>query len=696
MAGTGKTTLASTVVGIPDVKDWFSGGIYWASVGEIKTDDELAGLLRMLAENLLGYLHSNSCIAPVLYTKLTHKIYPLFGMLELDDSLRLIREVLDTATASSSHVLVVLDDIWSDRLVRLLCDLKIVILITSRYPELFSEGQFPGCVVRMEECSEEQAMQALYRHSYLTPSLTSLPLEARSLMNTCCTLLEVDTMSRLVAPLMSQRYQLKALLDRRMKDLRPSAPHMRWVSRHNSAPWAPFDLIRHIGCFAALDMTFDCLDDISKRNYLLLSVLPAGATLSISLLHLVWCPLTKAELHSQIEIFVARNLLTSSGEGVDRECKLHVLHELFITMTVLRHREAIAPSIFCSLFSNSEDSCKPVEHIERHIQAVAERLVCYLSDKHMLLSTPAYMYHNFQVFWRKLKSAHAARVLDRFESPVDRFHQVMESSFLKEDQVDYVYSSCLVLGQLDVEDTQLEQWLSRTLTIFSGNCAVSKAVDPCKRAVVLNMLGVLYGKQGRLDEALELHIEALESFQSTRHPSGSSLHNEMGRTFLSIADIYSTKGSFDESAHIVKSLIRYKNLYGCNFSELASLWLRLGQYLEKQGLYVEAKDAFTTASSFYASAMGSSHPDVILSCALAATMQIRVGDEAAIKDVKNALELLNRQNCISKDKRLRMIYGALPEELFSTVGYEADKPQPGALCGLVTCVSFDGAAEHKS
>jgi tetratricopeptide (TPR) repeat protein len=631
--GTGKTAFASAVVRSTSSK-FFQSGIFWVNVGNIRTDQEIIGVFRVLAETLLDHFFGLSILTPHQYERWQGVLRPTRGDVNIDDCTLCVRSLLGnsasdtyglvsrTALASSSNphkVLIILDDLWSDRILRLLRGIDATFLITTSWPELFSEGQYPGSVFSLATFSPPQP---------ITPTFYSA---ADSLVSLCSTWLEVSALRSAITLLKGTLEEKIIMISERFKSITDlSSPMSQWIVRHKLAHWARVPILPHLSTFAMLSLAFDSLDnELYQYSYMCLCLLPCTVLLSPVLLMRVWSLPSHHAAKAIASEFVQRHLLNSVLVGDTVHYQISPIHSQLMLMLSLRSIDLPPESSWLpglglgSLFSALSPRSPSPHRLHNLLDITASRIIAYLVDRVRISSTPLYLQHTEISYWRQLHTCEGAGLLPQFEGVAGSFERVILACKEEGDLPAFIAYATpasfiveLVCEEEDVsQGERLKDWYS---SILDGLGVLGKNFSQPSRETwkgsVMNKLGRLYRKEGKYAEALDLHLKALDIYQSLRHPSGGALHGEIASTFSDIASIYIAEGAYSDAIHVIRTIIKFQeglSGYG-QVMTVGEAWMQLGDAYESQGDHDEAIRCYSTAICTFLPVYGGSHPQSML------------------------------------------------------------------------------------
>ena len=333
------------------------------SPGDITNEIEYISLLRKLIDDMINYSLKISMITKIQSQKWLHLIRPSLGDIRLDHCLQCLREITDISNNTSQRylhirkVLLVFNDLRSDYLPRILRGCGVTFLMTTRYPDLFSDGQLKGTIFELESCSANQKLKMIEslqsdQSSIFSSQATGTATEQilNELFNTCLTWGEVDLLSRYIQ-LQGLDYSfLRELLDQRKRDLTPGSPSIRWITDHMNDNWKSISLIQHVGSFSTYLMLYETLSSSTKLRYLAFSLLPIGVVFPLQFIMMIWGMKIQQESLEILETLIRKGLVTSITVNGIRLYSLNPLQAHLLILLILREKQIDTDD--CSLFAS--------------------------------------------------------------------------------------------------------------------------------------------------------------------------------------------------------------------------------------------------------------------------------------------------------------------------------------------------------
>jgi len=182
------------------------------------------------------------------------------------------------------------------------------------------------------------------------------------------------------------------------------------------------------------------------------------------------------------------------------------------------------------------------------------------------------------------------------------------------NMLSYIAYACHMLEQLNIYHPILDLWYRTSLDFLER---AGKA-ECAETALVLNNLGVLYQKQRRYSDAVDLHFKAaviLEAQYGARSLNVASTYVHIG---LSLILMKSPKaggqiGDVGDALHMFrKALVIATDLASLEDSRIARYLCSLSALLAQHGLQMEAVTGYTIATAIFEKVFGKTHPETII------------------------------------------------------------------------------------
>jgi tetratricopeptide (TPR) repeat protein len=171
------------------------------------------------------------------------------------------------------------------------------------------------------------------------------------------------------------------------------------------------------------------------------------------------------------------------------------------------------------------------------------------------------------------------------------------------DNIPLLSNLYLQLGDLYQENYELAAALDAYNRVLEMNEGRNEEVLVAK---VYNNIGVLYGKKGDYDTALDYHKKSLdikEKVLGTEHPDTATAYNN-------IAGIYKSKGDYDTALdYYKKSLDIKEKVLGTEHPSTATAYNNIGQIYSSKGDYDTALYYYKKAVAIWEKVLGTEHPD---------------------------------------------------------------------------------------
>lgn len=657
-AGTGKSLFLSVLLRKSDIRSVYSGGIFYINSGETTSEREYKSILRKLIEDLISFCVKSEALSNIQVQKWLTLIRPSYGDVRMEDCLQSLREItsiLNFTQHSNSYssdrprgtqlrkVLVVLNDVRTDYLPRLLRGCGVTCLVTTRFPDIFCDGHLKGSFFHLEFCPPDQRSRMLELQS--DQSIFSSPNSTTSVLNeifaSCKTWGEVDLIARYLNPRYHDASLVTELQTRRKNDFNPGSASSRWVTDHANDNWKTLSLTQHLGSFSTYLMLFDSLCATHKLNYLALSLLPSGVVFPIQFMMMIWGIKIQQDCLDIVNVLCRKGLLSSVTVEDVKLYSLTSLQSHLLILLVLREKQAgtddctfLTTFLMCTMFTGlPPPTSTESSAVQSYLNEILATIIKYLTDKKKFATLPTYRLTKYTAYWRRLYTCFHAGILPSFRGALHYFHEVIDSSKNARDNIslfDYIYATTYVIENLDEEtETNLKNWLTKGIDMLnlmeasqhmmSNHSASTITVfNQFKIAELRNKLGMFYRIEGRFKEALDLHISALGTFQSSRHPSGSPYYNEIAKTFLYISQVYRAEGALDDAVNVIQSVIQFQQGISTSKGQqngnvvIAEIWMSLGDLYCNQNKFQDTVQCFRNAIGIYHSCVGNHHPDAVL------------------------------------------------------------------------------------
>jgi tetratricopeptide (TPR) repeat protein len=738
ICGVGKSTFAAKLAVSVDTKKHFQFGIIWVRVGHRTGNVEHIALLQHVASQIVENAVRIMSLEETNRDELMTRISPSDNKTSVADCIAVMQTVFVTlktkcGTSDIPKCLVIFDDVFDDQLVRYLQHLDIVMLVTTRFAEMFS-GEFPGTIYFLEAITVEQKTKVLCNAAGLYQQTTSLPPLALEVLETCRTIFEVDMCSHLLSTRMNSDKDLEKILRRRREDLSHSGHYTAWIINEAEASWHNLNLMHHVGTLGAMAMCYEQLDAATQQQYLTLSLCPAAVTLTQPFLMMLLNLPGSTEFNAIIGSLTAKHMLICVQTGGPDSPKLYHLHYLqwvFLKLVVLQSERRQATSFFCFSFGQSAprtDSERPRDVFEA-LEDAADRLVAYITSAQVVTGTSLL---DVLPMWRTLAICGDIGILSSFEGPLvylQRTAQDLASvglggGGLERCLVDYVIAASAIVEQLDegrayTDAVSMKKWYAFALAaveveerrVAGGSATAARnalLLDISQhRATIMNKLGVIFCQEGQLKFALDYHLEALSELQKKGRPTTTHAYNEISGTFACIANIYIARKAYDEAAHIIQSVIKFnEGLHGLTHKDNAASWCQLGDIYSVLERYSDSLFAYDTAFHIYTVCAGAMHVDTIVAEAAKSVAMIKSGDpDNGIYALRRCIQLLVQQDFSTSDPKFLSFVEYLPEDErahFTSNGRDHRAGEGGRsravknmlFCGLISACADDDYGDN--
>jgi tetratricopeptide (TPR) repeat protein len=325
-SGTGKTSVLAAVTQEERVQMLFCA-MFWMNVGAYADDADLFGAAKVLAIDV--YFTLRNLIESIAHDSETAHVMNKCGRILADiDSLEsaenIMREIISATKKclikqgyGSYCPLLILDDLWSQRLLLLLRETGFTILVTTRYDKVLPDDQFAGCCYVLDPLPTEICLRLFFSLSPIDRAVFEKLPSSRDLVRLCAsnvTPLELAVLAGLTHHWDPSALPLKLpdVLKKRAK-IMSSADRMAWVEQHWKENPSIFTakLPAHRGLLTTMLLSIETLDELVLKCYLSLVVVPPGATFEFEFLRSLWDLGDDELIKAVLDILVSRHLLTS-------------------------------------------------------------------------------------------------------------------------------------------------------------------------------------------------------------------------------------------------------------------------------------------------------------------------------------------------------------------------------------------------
>lgn len=330
LCGVGKSSVLAAVLQEEKVQTIFSA-MFWINLGAYADDAELFGAMKVLAidvyytlRNLAESIGHDSETAHVL-----NKCGRVLGDL---DSLESAESVMREIVSATKKCLVkrgygpicpllVLDDLWSQRVLLLLRETGFTILVTPRYENVLTDDQFAGCCYSLDPLPTESCLRMFFSLSPLDRVVFEKLPSSRELVRLCAsfvTPLELGVLAGLTHHWNPSALPMKVpdVLRKREKIL-SSSDRMTWIDKYWTERPAMFSdkLPSHRGLLTSMLLSIETLDELVLKCYLSLVVVPRGVAFEFDFLRSLWDLGSDEVVKAVVDILVQRHLVVCVVES---------------------------------------------------------------------------------------------------------------------------------------------------------------------------------------------------------------------------------------------------------------------------------------------------------------------------------------------------------------------------------------------
>jgi hypothetical protein len=320
-SGSGKTVFVSAVVRHNEVRNSFKCGIIWTHVGDVHNESELFGVIRSLALRMLRYCYNDGSIASDMYERFLYDIQNYKNNNDCVSFVSIMNEIIQhskiwknhhcrsTVTSPSNtsecntgnglnRFLIVLDDIWNEKIVRILINLNAVMLVTTRWSNLFSEGQFYGGMFYLSSFTLDDiyklydvkqsvtSIRTNYMLSYLVLKSTVMEITLLSILHKKYSLTNSEHLLSYIKVKYQnilQKSNLSTNINEKVIDTTTTTTTSTTTNNN-----VPITTKINIDSVCVMQLVFSDLDIMLRFRYLMLVVFPPDVMLHPYQLYMLW------------------------------------------------------------------------------------------------------------------------------------------------------------------------------------------------------------------------------------------------------------------------------------------------------------------------------------------------------------------------------------------------------------------------
>ena len=324
MGGIGKTSVLAGVVQEEEVQRMFCA-MFWMNLGAYSDDADLFGATKVLAIDV--YFTLRNLIESTNHDGDTVAIMNRCGKILSDlDTLESVENVLKEIIGTTKKCLtkhgygtycplLVLDDLWNQRLLLLLRETGFAILVTTRYASVLEEDQFSGCCCVLDPLPTESCLRLFFSLSPIDRAVFEKLPSSRELVRLCSTF--ITTMELSVLAGLTHHWnpaalplKLPAVLKKREK-LLSSPEKLMWIDKcwEENAMIFSDNLTLHRGLMTTLLLSIEMLDELAVKCYLAMVAIPPGVVFDFDFLRCLWDIGSDEIIKSVLDLLVSRHLV---------------------------------------------------------------------------------------------------------------------------------------------------------------------------------------------------------------------------------------------------------------------------------------------------------------------------------------------------------------------------------------------------
>ena len=660
-SGTGKSLLVAATIGLEEVRRLYNGGIFWLHVGAASFDEvQMFNLIRKLARDVsisltgaplfssssIGASVNNLALSNVNHLCASWDDSPVPSCLNtIETYCAIIRDILQRqqklhsleSLASSPNVLLILDNAHSDKLLHYLKDVGFVIVVTTRFPNVFAEGRTVGSMLCIAEPTLDFSTKLLSSVSHMESS-QSLPAAAVSVCQLTSNLLELAMLGVMAVERASDS-NVWNKISRRLAnscDFAQSA----WIDALLSMDWVSPDALRNRNLFCSIRLSLRGLDANVQHYYAALVVIPKDCAFDRDLLGVIW-GVGGRTLTAIISLLVMRGLLAVRSHPSGRRYTLSDIHVDYLAMDA-KHRLENAPRA-----SSSSKASPPL--VLARVQHAVDSMVHLLTGPDSregqgqgdgMDRQEIHSMHFDYCCWKRLMLlgdlgiCTPVRPAECFQSRIDYQMATCDAG----DMLGYVAYACHMLELLRIFHPVLNIWYRTSLDFLEREGRGEGA----QTASLLNSLGQLFMLQGKFAEAVDVFLKAavlLEGVFGPKHLNVASTYVNIGLSLKALGCAVMGAGisqhDNDDASYMFRKALVIATDLAAEWEDprVARYLCGLSALLFRQAMYKEAVTGYSIAVSIFEKVLGTSDTESIIARGELGIALIHIGDEIGGKSV---------------------------------------------------------------
>lgn len=330
LGGIGKTSVLAGVVQEEEVQRMFCA-MFWMNLGAYSDDADLFGATKVLAIDV--YFTLRNLIESTNHDAETVETMNRCGKILADlDTLESVESVLKEVIGTTKRCLtkhgygnycplLVLDDLWNQRLLLLLRETGFTILVTTRYANVLEEDQISGCCFVLDPLPTESCLRLFFSLSPIDRAVFEKLPSSRDLVRLCSTFITAMELSVLAGIThhwnpAALPMKLPAVLKKREK-LLSSPDKLKWIDQcwEENAMIFSDNLTLHRGLMTTFLLSIEMLDELAVKCYLSMVAIPPGVVFDFDFLRCLWDLGSDEIVKSVLDLLVSRHLVAGVMES---------------------------------------------------------------------------------------------------------------------------------------------------------------------------------------------------------------------------------------------------------------------------------------------------------------------------------------------------------------------------------------------